>query len=429
MAAGTLEDVAEVALKLEGLPVITQEIGDSWIHGIGTDPRKMSQFRGLLRLQHTEELSALDKEAMDRELLLVPEHTWGLDEKIWLGKTRELGYLHGEYETFLKEEFVRKKSTEMFRRMEASWWEQRNYVERAAQVPSGKIAERVQKCMGEYKRTPWNVSGYTKAVLSEEGGSLWLPLPGWKLSVDKYGAICFLEKDGRFFADETHRIAAFSYEVFSREEYAVFLKKYQTCDLQWAKEDFDKIGMEKAISHYREYLPQVTEVWYQDATVVIRMKLSEEAVTLYGGMKELETVICLEETQIMIDFAWWGKEATRVAEASWLAFGLSEKVTGIEKLGSRIDPGQVVLHGNRRLHATDGIVSFETMSLQPVDSPLVSIGERALLKFPDTAADTHKGFTAICIITSGERIFRCGMKKMQGSGSSYGLSQNPILQF
>lgn len=186
-------------------------------------------------------------------------------------------------------------------------------------------------------------------------------------------------------------IAGFSYEVFSREEYAEFLKCYQTCDLQWAKEDFDKIGMEKAISHYQEYLPEVTSVWHKDNTLVIRMKLPEEAIVLYGGMRELETVICLEEKQILVDFAWWGKEATRVAEGSWIAFCPSEKVTGIQKLGSMINPGQVVRHGNRRLHATDGEVAFETLALCPLDSPIVSVGEKGLLKFPETAAELDRG--------------------------------------
>lgn len=47
---GSLEDVAEIAVKEENLPVISDEIGDSWIHGGGTDPHKVSQYRALLRI-------------------------------------------------------------------------------------------------------------------------------------------------------------------------------------------------------------------------------------------------------------------------------------------------------------------------------------------------------------------------------------------
>lgn len=391
LTAGTLEDVAGEALKQKNLPVITQEIGDSWIHGIGTDPRKMNQFRGLLRLQSAEKLSAADKEAMDRELLLVPEHTWGLDEKTWLGKTRELGYLHGEYETFLKEDFVREEKTEMFQRMEKSWWEQRAYVERAAQAAPKELSDKVYKCMDEYHREHWNIEGYTEVKAADDGRYHIPSLNGWSLSVDQNGAVCSMQKGEKILADDSHRIAGFIYEVFSRNEYADFLRRYQTCDQQWAHEDFDKIGMEKAISHYQEYLPQVTALWHCEDTAVIRMTLPEEAVQLYGGMRELETVLRAEEDQIFVDFAWWGKEATRVAEGSWLAFGVPERITGIQKLGSTIDPGKVILHGNRRLHATDGAVFFETISVSPLDSPLVSVGERGLLKFPDTDADLDRG--------------------------------------
>lgn len=48
--AGTLEDVADVVEKLGNLPVVTQEIGDTWIHGTGSDPLKVSRYRALLRV-------------------------------------------------------------------------------------------------------------------------------------------------------------------------------------------------------------------------------------------------------------------------------------------------------------------------------------------------------------------------------------------
>lgn len=392
LVAGTLEDVAEEALKQENIPVITQETGDSWIHGIGTDPRKMSQFRGLLRLMEKENLSPQEKEEVYKELLLVPEHTWGLDEKLWLGERDDQGnWIHGEYDTFIKEDFVKEEKTEKFQRMEKSWWEQRAYVERAAENVPERLMEKTQRCMDEYHRSPWDIKGYQE--IHPDGNQYYNlnPLNGWNLVINKNGAVCHMEKDGKKIADETHTLAEFSYEVFSRQEYAGFLECYQTSDELWAHEDFDKIGMEKAVSHYQEYRPQVTGVYQRDETVVIRMVLPEEAVSLYGGMRKLETVIRAEKEQILVDFAWWGKEATRVAEGSWMKFGISEKITGIRKLGRLINPGEVVLHGNRRLHATDGKIYFETITVQPLDSPIVSVGEKGLLKFPEEEADLRGG--------------------------------------
>ena len=44
--ASTFESFLEaVMLAVEGLPVVTGEIGDTWISGIASDPRKMAEYR------------------------------------------------------------------------------------------------------------------------------------------------------------------------------------------------------------------------------------------------------------------------------------------------------------------------------------------------------------------------------------------------
>lgn len=71
----------------ESLPVVEQELGDTWIHGIGTDPGKMAVFRALCRKLDDWQTAGrgTDVQAFARRLLLVPEHTWGLDTKTHLG--------------------------------------------------------------------------------------------------------------------------------------------------------------------------------------------------------------------------------------------------------------------------------------------------------------------------------------------------------
>lgn len=396
--AGTLEDVAKEALLLENLPVIEEEIGDTWIHGGGTDPRKLSQFRGLLRLE--KQLDKKDMEAIYQELLLVPEHTWGLDEKTWLGNTKELGYLQGEHITFLKEEFLEARETEKFRRMESSWKEQRDYVERGAKAVPQRMALATQQIMTEYRREPWNVDGYVKVYehvnsdLERDGNDeivTALEISGYHVSIDDHGAVCGLRKGDMILADNNHLLGAFYYEVFSNQEYEQFKKQYVVTEEIWAIEDFSKIGMEKAITQYHEYLPAVQEIYRRENTLVICMKLPEEAVLKYGGMESLEMVIQLEEEQVIFDFAWWGKEPTRVAEGSWLAFCPSERVSKLHKINTWISPNQVVRCGNRRMHGVNQGVRFQSIELKTIDAPLVSIGERSLLKFSDTLPDLEKG--------------------------------------
>ena len=89
--AGTLDDFAKSALSIQdSFPVITEELGDTWIHGAGTDPLKVSWFRRLLSLKDkwiaegrlTED--SQEYQNMMENLLLIVEHTWGMDVKKYL---------------------------------------------------------------------------------------------------------------------------------------------------------------------------------------------------------------------------------------------------------------------------------------------------------------------------------------------------------
>nr|WP_244226538.1 DUF5054 domain-containing protein [Paenibacillus protaetiae] len=66
-----------------GLPVVREEIGDTWIHGAGTDPLKVARLRELQRLrndwiaQGRMDESSIEYSQMSEALLLVAEHTWG----------------------------------------------------------------------------------------------------------------------------------------------------------------------------------------------------------------------------------------------------------------------------------------------------------------------------------------------------------------
>jgi len=72
------------------LPVLTQEIGDSWIHGIASDPTLVRDFRELQRLRlgwlNSGELvpGTLEHDDFSDRLLMLPEHTWGKDLKLFL---------------------------------------------------------------------------------------------------------------------------------------------------------------------------------------------------------------------------------------------------------------------------------------------------------------------------------------------------------
>ncbi|HEY0034613.1 MAG TPA: DUF5054 domain-containing protein, partial [Devosia sp.] len=81
--ASTLDQFgAALWARREQLPVVTQEIGDSWIHGTASDPQKLRKFRALQRLYDDMEPSLIPgRLAFGRGLAMVAEHTWGVDIK------------------------------------------------------------------------------------------------------------------------------------------------------------------------------------------------------------------------------------------------------------------------------------------------------------------------------------------------------------
>ena len=117
--AATVDDLADEVAKMKDLPVVEKEIGDTWIHGAGTDPEKVSRYRKVLH-----ELNKMDGVPCDLtdSLLLVPEHTWGEDVKTFFHDDRH--YSADELAPLCAERA----------KIEQSWKEQRAYVERAEKL-------------------------------------------------------------------------------------------------------------------------------------------------------------------------------------------------------------------------------------------------------------------------------------------------------
>jgi len=89
--AANLTEIADAIQPYQSrLPVFTQEIGDTWIYGVASDPIKLARYRELLRLRAEWVKSGTiipgDKQdlAFLQMFALAVEHTWGTDTKTWL---------------------------------------------------------------------------------------------------------------------------------------------------------------------------------------------------------------------------------------------------------------------------------------------------------------------------------------------------------
>jgi len=374
-----MNDVAAAAEKIRHtLPVVNSELGDTWIHGIGSDPRKLSGYRGILNYIKTLQKESANKAR--RSLIMVPEHTWGLDEK---------KYLH-DFFGFVKTEFEQKRRTLPYRTMEKSWREQREYVSDAAQAIPEEYKTKALKILKEYKRAKTKENGCVKAVAGER-----VKIGDSEIAFNTKGAIEYLSVNGKTLADSNFLWFEPMYEAFCKADYDRFLEQYVTERPMawWSVEDLSKTGMDMAIEEHLTAYPILRDVLVKGNTVIARMCFNGAANELYGAPIELETAVTFKaDKTVEVDFAWWNKPATRVAEALWLCVRPKERSIQINKMGQWIDPMTVIKKGNRHLHGVDFGVKAGDVTIRTIDCGLVAPGMPSLLNFDDAQPDLDKGF-------------------------------------
>lgn len=364
--AGSMNDAAEMALEdMDCASVFSEEIGDTWIHGTGTDPAKVFWYRELLRT--AEGCDDETREKMYSHLILIPEHTWGLDEKTFMP----------DHESFDREQFRKLRRTSGAKRMEASWLEQRQYIRKAMKCMPFEQREEAGRKLIEYRREETNTAGWTMLESSHEE----ISVGGWRVSIQENGAICGLENGGRRFADESHLLGLLFYELFSEEEYDRYLERYLIARFEWAIEDNKKIGLGKSVPRHQRIHPRKRAVYRKGDILLVQMVFPDEIVQKYGCPKRAEYTLRFMEKEIHFDLAWYQKHACRCAEAVWFSMEPLDRLLAVSKLGKPVDVNRVCSFGNRRLHGTDGHIWYENMEIELLDSCLLSAGGAALLNF------------------------------------------------
>lgn len=376
LCAADLNILAQEVLTVKkDLPIFTEEIGDTWIHGVGCDPWKVRQFRELLRRE--TEWTVSERNKAFQELLMVPEHTWGMDVKTHLA----------DHEHYIRSEFEQvRKNAPNYQRIEASWKEQRDYVNRAVKALSPKHQADME-VFGEDVYP--GQDGFFPVDAAAEHSVM-----GWTICFGTDGSLRKLERNGKIYADNFHRWGEVLYENYTPEDYQKFYQTYATCDVDWAREDFGKIGMEKAISRKIQTVPVLTELLRKENEFLVRMEMNGTAHELYGAPAKWEMRIKFTEEQISFTLRWMEKPACRVPEAIWCGFCPAESLENsrIRKLGKWINPLNVCNGGGRHLHATDFGVKWENGALETLDTALISVGNPKVMPYTREPVHPEEGF-------------------------------------
>ena len=159
----------------------------------------------------------------------------------------------------------------------------------------------------------------------------------------------------------------------------------------WALEDNHKLGIEAAISKHLTAVPTLEKVYQKDNRVIAITNFTGDEHALYGAPGEMATILDFDKDKIYVDFAWWNKPATRVAESIWLGFCTMDSNIILHKTGQWIDPADVVDFGNRGLHAVEHGVRTGDMDIETLDAALVAPGVPSIINFDNAQPDLSKG--------------------------------------
>jgi uncharacterized protein DUF5054 len=382
------------------LPVITQEIGDTWIYGVGSDPQKGSQYRALLRMRRDllESGSSADElEGLSSNLLLVPEHTNGLDVKTHLK----------DWKNYSVVDFGAVRGQAAYRKMEASWQEQRDYVRAAVDALPASLKSEAEERLARLTPERPDLSEY------EPVPDLSKPFETGQFRVafdPELGCLTRLEFAGVDWSGPTNPLGKFWYETFSAADYDRFRRQYlinKRTTSWYAVPDFTKPGIQSVAIEHKVFLPRVTwagRAARDDSDVFLFvLKMPPDASEEFGSPRQLtlEMAFSRSEPQIGFTLQWFDKPASRLPEASWFSFVLSDRGPDwrrswrMDKLGQWISPYEVIRNGNRRLHAVGAGLKAEDsrhkVTVESLDAALVAPGRPTLLDFNNRQPDLREG--------------------------------------
>ncbi len=406
VVAASFDDVARVMGSVRSaLPVITAEIGDTWIHGVGSDPEKVAGFRALARQRRgwlRDAVVPVDDPGLGRastRLLLVAEHTWGLDQKTHWPETSHWG----------APELASVRTDEATRRFEASWAEQRalldEYVSELASAGHEALADAAARELAAVTSRP---ARPTCDPLEPLEPGVAVELGGWRLRVGDDGTVERL--DGA-----VAPLCSVGQQTFDAADYERWYSTYNASvtpdDEWWARWDNTKPGLECSGARSAWWGGELTGAWVGrdelGEVLVVEQRIACSPVDPVAVPSAYRTTIRASAVTgtaaapgaLELELAWWDRPAARWPGAVW--WQLAPPVTDpfgwwMVKLGELVSPFDVVAGGATRLHVVDRIVHRDGTSIEPIDSGLVAPGPPRLLVWDDEPVSLDQGWY-VCV--------------------------------
>ncbi|AXC14622.1 hypothetical protein ACPOL_5374 [Acidisarcina polymorpha] len=402
ITAASLSEIAN-AVQPHGasLPMFTGEIGDTWIHGVASDPLKVSRYREVARLRGSwiakKQMRIGDDTdlALLRHLLLEVEHTWGTDTKTWL-----------DFENYTPNDLRKMLETKDYKVVQFSWEEKRkDLLEGIATLPESLRDQAKQAIDSLTPKLPLPTASAIPHLV--EGP---IETTHFTLAIEaQTGAITQLrnKQDGREWASKANPLGLFTYQTLSKQDYDRFIADYIVSKADWAFKDFGKPNIEKFDAKTQDWHPHVTELLLEELPrghrVLATLEIDDTEALRSGRAAfprqlYLELLLPSDEPIIHLNLYWFQKPATRLPEAMWLTFNpIVETTEGwrLDKSGESISPFEVVTSGNRHMHAVSNGFHYRhgqnSFVVETLDAPLIALGARTPLGFSNSQPQLSSG--------------------------------------
>lgn len=376
--AATLEDYGAILWEnRERFPVVDLELGDSWIHGSASDPVKIARFRALQRLYDDFEAEGLDtsRRAFGRGLTLVAEHTCGVDIKTFLRD--ETAWDRADFEAMRGKDF-------RFRYTEASWAEQRAYLDEAVAALSERDRSRADEALAETEIPsvpPFPTRGKPDGVIAVGDWHVELdPATGDILALSPPGRERLTNGDGPLFG--------YRHESYAAADVAAYMDSYITARPEWAILDHDKPGLAKArTARSSRWIPCFIGAAQTMERLIIAMELPSAAHETLGAPRRVDYIVSPAADGVELTVVLHEKPANRMPEAGFVEFapkgagdwqflktGLWQRAAHIAARGG--GALQAVFAARTRLEGSG------MLEIAPLDTPLVGPFGQPFMVFP-----------------------------------------------
>jgi len=378
--AATLEDYGAILWeKRERFPVLELELGDSWIHGSASDPLKTAKFLSLQRLYDRFAGEGLNTRrlAFGRGLAMVAEHTCGVDIKSYLRDDR----------AWAKADFTAARKTDYrFAYTEASWDEQRGYIDQAVAELDADDQQQAQAVLAEL---------FAPALVDSASRETRLSACGWLIELNEVtGEVTALTSpQGRRIIGRAGSLIAYRYESYDAADVNRHMDSYLTHGQEWAVLDHDKPGLGRSgAALSKVFVPDLENAGEGG----LLLSMPTEAVERFGAPRQLAVAFSADGDALQLRLSLRDKPANRMPEASFLSFTPEgAKGWAFRKMGLWHPSGNFARSGGAQLQAVTAVrgdlEDTGALVVEPLDTPLVAPQSWDFMSFCKGLPDFEEG--------------------------------------